>query len=328
MAVLITGGTGFIGLNVSEALLRRGETVVVAALDELPRAAREQFAELPGRLIEERLDILNSERMVQLMRDHQVDRLLPFAAVTSGPERESEMPERVIEVNLVGFIAQLRAARDAGVKRVIAPASGAVYGESYLDRDVVDESTACFPSDIYGVTKFAVERVALRLAQLWSMDLIVARIAGTFGPWERDTGLRDFITPHWRMARLAVNGGVAVLPTEIPPCSWTYSRDMASGLVHLLDLRDPPYRVFNVSSGLEWGQQIRRWPVELERHFPAFRWRQSSQATEVNVGMPDTKARARMDISRLRETGWAPRYTPELAYEDYADWVRRTPEAL
>ncbi|MFM7346740.1 MAG: NAD-dependent epimerase/dehydratase family protein, partial [Tagaea sp.] len=51
MATLLIGGTGFVGLNVAEALLARGQTVILHALDAPPEAARAEFAKLPGRLI-------------------------------------------------------------------------------------------------------------------------------------------------------------------------------------------------------------------------------------------------------------------------------------
>jgi nucleoside-diphosphate-sugar epimerase len=238
------------------------------------------------------------------------------------------MPERVIQINLLALVGQLRAARDSGVARVVAPASGAVYGESYLDRAVVDEaSTPCLPVDIYGATKFAAERTALRLGDLWSMDVAVARIGGTFGPWEHDTGLRDFITPHWTLAVKALAGEEAVLPRHIPACGWTYSRDVASGLLRLLDAGVLPHRVFNVASGLAWGPEILRWPERLAAQYPAFRWRQAAD-DDANIRLPDSADRARMDVSRLRALGWAPAYDPERAYDDYAGWIGRMPEAL
>lgn len=328
MSILITGGTGFIGINVAEALLERGERVIVGSLDEIPPTAKKRLGSLPGQLVYENIDVCDEHSLAALVQRQGVDRLFPLAAITAGPERESKHPDRVIQVNLLGLISQLRVARDAKIRRIIVPASGSVYGETYRSQEVVDEESPCFPDTIYGISKFSAERTALRLAQLWSLDIIVARIAGTFGPWERDTGLRDFITPHWHMANIALRGGEAVLPTRIPACSWTYSRDIAAGLLHLLDLPTAPHRVFNVSSGLPWGEAITQWPDILAAHFTNFSWRRSANEDEVNVAMPDKHARARMDISRIRQTGWQPQFDPESAYKDYMDWLQLNPDAL
>ncbi len=326
MSVMVTGGTGFVGLNLVEALLARGEAVVVVALDDVPGPALRAFAGLPGRLVVERMDVRDQAGLAGLMRRHGVDRLFPFAAITSGPEREAEAAELVIEVNLLGFIAQVRAAREAGVRRVIAPSSAAVYGESFYTHARLDEvNTPPVPVGVYGVTKYAVERTALRLGALWGVDVIAARIGGVFGPWERDTGMRDMIGPHWHLARIALAGGEAVLPAAIPDYTWVYSRDVAAGLLHLLDMAAPAERVFNLCSGMAWGDVILAWAERLRGDYPGFRWRQSADAGEVNVRFSETRGRGAMDVSRVAGTGWRPRFGPRDAYEDYAGWVRGTP---
>ncbi len=322
MSVMVTGGTGFVGLNLVEALLGRGEEVVVVALDDVPAPALRAFAGLPGRLVVERMDVRDGAGLAGLMRRHGVDRLFPFAAITSGPEREAETPELVIEVNLLGFIAQLRAAREAGVRRVIAPSSASVYGESFFTHARLDEvNTPPVPVGVYGVTKYALERTGLRLGALWGMDVIVARIGGVFGPWERETGLRDMVGPHWHLARIAHARGEAVLPAVIPAYTWVYARDVAEGLLHLLDLAAPADRVFNICSGMAWGEVIVDWAERLVGIYPGFRWRRSGDAGEVNVRFSEVRARGAMDVSRVAGTGWRPRFGPGEAYADYGDWV-------
>ncbi len=324
MSVLISGGTGFVGLNLAEALLARGEHVVVAALDDVPASAQRVFARLPGKLTAVRADVRDVAGFTELLRRYEVDRLFPFAAITSGPEREREMPERVVEVNLLGFMGQMRAARDAGVRRVIAPASASVYGESfYSHASLTEAETPCVPTGVYGVTKYAVERTALRLGDLWGIDVIAARIGAVFGPWERDTGLRDMIGPHWGLAKHARDGRTAVLPAEIPAFTWVYSRDVAAGLLHLLDMESPPHRVFNVCSGVPWGPVITQWADRLGGG-----WRQSADPAEVNVRFSELRARGAMSVARIGATGWAPRFLAEAAYADYAAWLAENPDAL
>ena len=324
MTVLISGGSGFVGVAVAEALLARGERVVLFALDT-PRPEVQQALEaLPGHLACETGDVRDPAAFRASLTRHQVDRLLPFAAITSGPQREAEAPEAVFEVNLLGFIAQLQAARDAGVRRVIAPSSGAVYGESYYtDQPLIEEGTPCVPTGLYGISKYAVERTALRLGALWGMDVIAARIGGAFGPWERDTGLRDTLSPHWRLMQAALAGQAAVLPARLPHISWLYARDAASALLHLLDLPDPPHRVFNICSGMPWDGRVLEWPRLLADAFPGFTWRQSSDPAEVTVQLTDLRRRTSMSIDRLLATGWKPCFPPEQAYPDYLEWVMR-----
>lgn len=326
MAVLVTGGAGFVGLNLVEALLAAGREVTVFGREPLPEAAAAAFAPLPGRLRVVQGDVRDAAVLAPLFAGQKYDAVFPFAAVTSGPAREADDPETVLQVNLLGTLATLRAARDAGVRRVIVPSSSAVYGESLHRFEAMDEATTpCVPTSLYGVTKYAVERMALRLGALWGIDVIAARISACFGPWERDTGVRDLIGPHTLLARAALRGEAAVLPARIPRYHWVYARDLAAGLVHLLDLADPPHRVFNICSGLNWGPEITRWADRLAEAFPGFRW---SQAETPTIRFTDSADRGRIGIARIAATGWAPRFPPDAAYADCLAWLQANPRAL
>ncbi len=278
MSTLITGGTGFVGLAVAEALLARDEAVVLAAPEPPPPDVLHRLSRLPGRLDVERLDVREADALLPLLRRHAVRHLLPFAAVTAGPEREAAAPELVLEVNLLALVRQLRAARDAGVRRVLLPSSAAAYGETAETRAVVMEDDPCVPSTLYGISKHAAERTGLRLGALWGLDVVAVRLGAVFGPWERDTGLRDTLTPFWQVARLALAGQEAVLPSAAPACSFVYARDAADALLHLLALPEPPHRLFNVGSGRPWGDTVPDWCEHLRAGLPGFTWRHAAPA--------------------------------------------------
>jgi nucleoside-diphosphate-sugar epimerase len=325
-AVLVTGGAGFVGLNIIEALLGRGEHVVAFGHEPaLPNGADEVFSLLPGRLEVVAGDVLDRVALTALFRGRAIDRVFPFAAVTAGPEREAASPSRVVDVNVNGLIATLEAARDAGtVRRVVLPASAAVYGESaYTHARLEEATTPCIPISVYGITKYAVERVGLRLASLWGLDAVVARIGAAFGPWERDTGLRDTLSPHLAIARCAVAGGEAVLPpAPLPSYDWIYARDLAAGLLALLDASAPSDRVVNLASGIDWSPYAGACCDVFARAFPGFRWRHGSLGEAVTIPFNETRPRGVMCIARAARFAWRPRFAPEAAYADYADWLR------
>ncbi|WP_439595918.1 NAD-dependent epimerase/dehydratase family protein [Falsiroseomonas sp.] len=327
-AVLVTGGAGFVGLNLVEALLGRGEHVVVFGQEAaLPEPAGEIFGRLPGRLEVVTGDIRDPEALARLFRERRIDRVFPFAAVTAGPAREAASPGLVLDVNLHGVIATLAAARDAGtVRRVVLPASSAVYGESAYDHAWLDEvTTPCMPISLYGVTKYAVERAGLRLAGLWGLDAVAARIGATYGPWERDTGLRDTLSPHLAIAQAALRGDAAVLPpAPLPSYDWVYVRDLAAGLIALLDCPTPPGRVFNLASGTDWSPHAAACCDTLVREMPGFRWRHAAPGEAANIPFNETRPRGLMAIQRAAALGWAPAFTLEAAYADYAAWLKRT----
>jgi nucleoside-diphosphate-sugar epimerase len=326
-SVLVTGGAGFVGLNLLEALLGRGEDVVAFGReDALPPAASALFATLPGRLTLVQGDVLDAGALRALFKAHAIDRIFPFAAITAGPAREASSPGAIIDVNLKGLIATLEAARDAGgVRRVILPSSAAVYGESAYDHALLDEATTpCVPISLYGVTKYAVERAGLRLAQQWGLDAIAARIGAAFGPWERDTGVRDTLSPHLAIATLAKSGGEAVLPATVHGYDWVYVRDLAAGLLALMEAKAPPARVFNLASGRDWSPHLDACCAAMAGALPGFRWRRAATGEAPGVAFPEIRPRGVMNIGRARGIGWAPRFTPEAAYADYAAWMKTT----
>ena len=108
MAVLVTGGAGFVGLNLVEALLSRGHDVTVFGREPLPPIAETAFATLPGRLRAVQGDVRDALVLKTLFASEKFDTVFPFAAVTSGPAREAEDPETVLQVNLLGTLATLR----------------------------------------------------------------------------------------------------------------------------------------------------------------------------------------------------------------------------
>lgn len=332
MSILISGGTGFIGTALAEALLGRGERVVLHAIDRPAAPIEAWLRALPGELRLEQGDVRDEAGFEAVLRRHGVTRLFPFAAVTSGPERESADPASVLDVNLMGFLAQMRAARAAGVRRVIAPSSGAVYGEGAYQAAPLDEAnTPCRPITLYGVSKYALERAALRLGELWGLEVIAARIGATFGPWERETGLRDTLSLPWRLLRAARAGESVALPAALPPYPWVYGRDTTSALIALLDLpgeRLPPpaERVFNLSHGQDWGPVMADWARLLEGAYPGFACRRAGPG-EAHLPLNDARPRALVSGERLRAIGWAPAFTPETAFADYLAWVRRAAAA-
>ncbi|MGH6752988.1 MAG: NAD-dependent epimerase/dehydratase family protein, partial [Bradyrhizobium sp.] len=159
MRILVFGGTGFVGLNIAEALLTRGHTVTLFDRAGLPAAATEDFASHAERLTTVQGDIRDQKAIEQVIAAGY-ESIILGAAITAGPEREANNPEAILGVNLLAQTPVLTAARRAGVKRVINLSSAAAYGTSAFGNAVLDEETACDPVSLYAITKVASEKVA------------------------------------------------------------------------------------------------------------------------------------------------------------------------
>lgn len=324
--VLVTGGHGFVGMNLVLELLRRGDEVVVFGQDELPIGVSADLAPHLGRYTHVPGDVRDRTQLRQAFGTRPIGAVIHGAAITSGPERERNDPQLVLDVNLGGTLAVLEAARDHGVSRVVYASSNAVYGESwYTHEALVEATTPALPASIYGTSKYASERACVRLGELWDVDVVCARIGTVFGPWERDTGVRDRLSLHLQIAIRALRGETISMPRHIPRLPWVYAGDVVDGVLALLDAPRLAHRVYNIGSAMEWGSKILLWCDELARHMPACEPRQVASAS--NIVFHETRDRAPESIERIAsELGFRPRFGPEAAYQHYSAWIRSHPE--
>ena len=323
MTTLITGAGGYVGVNLAQTLLERRREVVLFDAQPLPAAAARVLGALPGRFRFVQGDIRDAAALDAACTG--VDGAIHCAAITSGPEREASAPGSVFDVNVGGTVAILAAVRRNRVRRIVLTSSGAVYGESlYSGPPMREEATPVLPETLYATSKYAAERAARRLAELWRIDVVVARLGTVIGPWERDTGVRDNFGPHSQLAQIACAGGDAILPATELTRDWIYSRDVAAGLVALLDAPSHRHFVYNLSAGLDWQGGIQAWCERLVIAFPDFRFRIAQVGEPSTIHYTD-RSRLNMDISRLADpsdVGFRPAFDIERAYDHFAQWLR------
>jgi UDP-glucose 4-epimerase len=314
MNILVTGASGFVGLNVLERLLASGHAVTAVSADEIPPAARTEFDRLPGKLQVARADVRDEAALERLLRESQPQAVLAGAAITSGAARERETPAAILEVNLVAVLKLVALSARHGVKRVVALSSSAAIGERIFGERPVTEEDAPAPVTLYAVGKAALEAAARRWQALSSQpEFIVARVAAVFGPWERDTGVRDALSPPHALASAAVRKApVAPLP-EGGHRDWVYAPYVAAALEWMLTAPRLRHTLYNVGAGSTWH------PRELA----------ALLAIEEKPGAPavvfnDDLARRRtyLDMRRLGAE-FEPPPAPKSAVASYVQWVSR-----
>ena len=320
MAVLVTGGSGFVGLNVVEELIGRGREAIAFGLAPPPGSAIAWLSGLPGTLSVVEGDVTDRAALEGVFRAHAVDGVIHAAAITSAGNRDREHAREVVVVNLLGTVEVLEAARRHRVGRVLYVSSSSVYGRAAFDTDELDEATTVpVPETLYGITKYAAERTALYDRTLWGTDVVAARLTAVFGRWEYGTGVRDTLSPPLQVARLAVRGEAAILPRE-GLRDWTYATDVAAALIALMDLKRPQHDVYNVSSGTRW--TIESWCRKLEDAFPRFSHRIAEDEGEANIDFHGARDRAPLSNARLvKDTGFRARFGLDEAADDYMEWM-------
>ncbi|MDB5501194.1 MAG: putative UDP-glucose 4-epimerase, partial [Tardiphaga sp.] len=171
MKILVFGGTGFVGLNIAEALLGRGHSVTLFDRAGLPAVAQRAFAGHGGRLAMVQGDVLDRDA-VEAAIASGIDAIVMGAAITASAERDAADPETILHVNLLAQTPILVAARRHGVGRVINLSSAGAYGATAFRHALLDEDMACDPVSLYAITKYTSEKVAARLAALWDFDIV------------------------------------------------------------------------------------------------------------------------------------------------------------
>ena len=172
---LVTGGAGFIGSNIVEALVRQGKSVRV-----LDNCATGKLSNLEG-IINQIEFIQGDIRDLSVVREavKDVDYVLHQAALPSVP-RSVDDPIATNEVNVTGTLNVLVAARDAKVKRVVYASSSSAYGNSpVLPKR---EDMPANPISPYAISKYAGEQYCRVFYSLYGLETVVLRYFNVFGP--------------------------------------------------------------------------------------------------------------------------------------------------
>jgi UDP-glucose 4-epimerase len=176
MRAVVTGGAGFIGSHVVEALLGRGDEVHV--LDDLSKGRRENVATGAGLHV---ADIRDPDAVFDAARPEAVFHLAAQADVRASVER----PGHDADVNVIGTVRVLEAARRHGAQVVLASTGGAIYGEA---DGPAPESAERRPLAPYGTSKLAAEEYLATWNRLYGTSHVALRFANVYGPRQEPHG--------------------------------------------------------------------------------------------------------------------------------------------
>jgi UDP-glucose 4-epimerase len=179
MKVLVTGGAGFIGSHIVDALMARGDQVIV--IDNLSTGNPANLG--PGILLH-RLDIRHSAT-ADLIRSEAPDAIVHQAAQMSV-SRSVARPVFDAEVNVLGTLNLLEAARQVRARFVFASTGGALYGEAAALP--TSENTPTWPISPYGVGKLASEHYLFAYQQQYGLSYAALRYANVYGPRQSAAG--------------------------------------------------------------------------------------------------------------------------------------------
>ena len=315
MAILIIGG-GLVGSQIARILTEEGERPVILDLAPQPEALADIVD--VGRITVVQGDILNPLDLVRVISEAKITRIVHTAAnplLTLGAQRN---PYSAIQVNIMGTVNVLEAARVYGLERVVVSSSNVLsdYLTGGEDKgDTSKEEAFPRPSTFYAATKQAVESLGLNYARWLDLDVLAVRYAAVAGPWRGRGGggpsniFRDLV-------ERSLTGEEATFPPST--MEWVYSKDAAVGTVLALKGRGLKGRVFNIAMGRNYT------PEEVSAAV-----REVIPGARVRIGVPEGTAVSVLSTGRpvdlhraTAELGYTPKYDMVAAIRDYVEWYR------
>ncbi|MBG9737397.1 UDP-glucose 4-epimerase GalE [Paenibacillus alvei] len=230
MAVLVTGGAGYIGSHTVAELLARGEEVVI--VDSLETGHQE--AVLGGTL--HIGDIRDSAFLDSVFAQHSIDAVIHFAAYSLVGESMSN-PAKYYDNNVHGTLVLLEAMRKHHVSRIVFSSTAATYGEP--ERTPIQETEATNPTNVYGETKLTMERMMRWFDQSHEIRYVSLRYFNAAGAHENgkigeDHRPETHLIPLVLQTALGQRKEMKVFGSDYPTPDGTCIRDY----IHVSDLAD------------------------------------------------------------------------------------------
>jgi len=319
MRILITGGAGFIGSHLTEALLSRGDEVLI--LDDLSTGSSENIRHLKNlpRLSYWIDSVMNRALLAELVDES--DFIVHLAAAV-GVRLIVESPVRTIETNIKGTEFVLEAARKKS-KPVFIASTSEVYGKSTHfpfreDADLVLGSTDKGRWS-YAASKALDEFLALAYWKERKLPVIIGRFFNTIGP--RQTGQYGMVVPNFVRQALEEEP-ITVFGTGKQSRCFCYVGDTVAALLKLMDKPESVGQVFNIGSSEEIS-------IEDLAHRIKTRLNSSSPICYIpydkayEAGFEDMPRRVPSTAKIERHVGWQPSTSLDTTIDLIAEYFRQ-----
>ncbi len=297
----MTGGAGFIGSNLSKALVKKGHEVTV--LDNFFLGAENNIADIKSRIKLVKADITDAAAVTEASRGCDV--IFNEAAASSSPMFKKDL-RRSVAVNVDGFINVMDAAVKNGVKRVVYASTSSIYGNM---KPPLTEDVKCVPVNMYASTKLMNEHIALLLGMENGIETIGLRYMSVYGPGEEPKGIFANLVSQflWAMKR---GESPVIYGDGTQTRDFTYVKDVVKANILAMESKKHLNDVFNVGTGTEVSLN---GLVEILNRVLG----KKIKAKYVRNDVKNYISAQRVDISKIRkELGYEPEFTLEAGIRD------------
>ncbi len=301
--ICITGGAGFIGSHIADAIVAKGHEVII--LDDLSSGSKHNVPDGAKLVVAD----IRSNEAAQVLHDRKVDVLIHHAA-QMDVRRSVENPAFDADVNLLGLLNLLEAARKTGVRQVIfASTGGAIYGEQ--DVHPADENHPARPVSPYGVAKLAGERYLYFYHCQYGLDVTCLRYANVYGPRQNPHGEAGVVAIF--MHKLLRNEQAVINGDGKQSRDYVFVGDVVKANVAALGRSG--FDIFNVGTGIE---------TDVNQLFSEVRRALGTGAPATHgEAMPGEQLRSSISSAKLRDQlGVSPDTLFADGIQETAEWFK------
>ena len=322
MAILVTGGTGFVGSNIVKELATRGHEVVSLDVSPADSLNHTYLGDLGSRVTFVTGSILRPSDLEALRQSFNIEKIVHAAVFTvNRVDLETARSRDIVDINIAGTANVLELARQIRPQRFVYISSGSMYGMTRPSDQYFNEDDPSRADTLYGMTKAASEAITQRYGELHGFPTASLRLSTPYGPMERVTGHRDNMSiPHQWTGRL-VRGEPIAVDRDDAGRDFTYVLDIASGIATVVDAPNLPHDRYNITNGV-WvtGRQIQDTLKEL---YPEIMLVEEGAEPVSNVST--SPARGPLSGYRLwHDFGWKPQYDLASGLAHYVEWRRES----
>jgi nucleoside-diphosphate-sugar epimerase len=317
--VAVTGGAGFVGLNLVSALAAAGHSVVAlhhSPLDTEAQRVRRRYAD---RIAFRDCDVRDETELGTLLSEYGVDDVVHAAAMTS-PAHESALA--MLDVNLRATQALLDLAATLPLQRFVFVSSAGVF-RSAESATPLDEDFPITMEHPYAIFKVAAERLVAFARRERQIDATAVRLGFVYGPYERPTGSRTAMSSVHEAVALARQGEAIVAMAPHVGRDWIHAGDVARGVVQLLAHDGPLGDLYHLGTGRNY--TIRETMETVAELVPGTVVRWTDDASKANVVVAESNRRAALGFGRAQaDFGFSPGQSLRDGIREYLAFLAAT----
>ncbi len=313
--VLVTGGGGFIGSNVVEALVRKGAQVTAfiryngagstGAIEFLPKDVADALKVVSG-------DLADPATAAALVVGQDI--VFHLAALVGIPYSYIH-PIEVMRTNAMGTAYLLEACRINGVQRLVCFSTSEVYGTALYAP--IDEEHPLQAQSPYSASKIAADQLALSYHRAFGVPVSIARPFNTYGPRQSSRAIIPTIITQ------ALRGGGVRLGSVTPTRDLCYVGDTAQGVIRICESEATLGTAVNLGTGREISiGDLAKLIFKIIGREPEI----VTEEQRVRPGKSEVMRLIANSDKAFRLCGWKPSVTLEQGLERTVDWIRANPD--